>query len=765
MPQPLTIRFDGWTLHRNVGELVRGEEKVRLQDQPLQVLNELLEFPGELVTREQLIARLWPKGVVDYDTGINSAVRKLRVALQDTGDTPRYIETVPRKGYRFIGRIDAEVSPTVATPVPIAPTPPMLPPAPRVRRHSFIYVLGGLLAVAVVGFLIWRKPASTTDGVRPVTVTTPTANPQKNERALAILPLKSASGEEEAKLLASSVSDLLRDRLARFAELTVISNRSAANLGEVVGDVQAAGRKLHAQFVVHGNIERQGDRLQIALLLTDTQTGKQLWADNFERPVSDLAAVREETAAHVARVLHLPAGARAPASPINLEAYQLYVRGQELMSKMRLADAEQAGTMFRRATVLDPGFARAYLANGQALVLAQLIATSDTPPELVARVEKLYERALQLDPTLGEVWIERARLLQDNARAEELYRKGLALSPNYGVGYMRYSELLMSQGRNGEAIEMIDRARHIDPMTPQLHARKGFLLFVQHGDVAGAEALMREALEIDPDFQIALLSLADSRYRWSGEFAEGVSLAERAIALNPDDDSARTTAAMMYLDLDDPQAAEHVLHGVRARSDADVDLAKYRRDVRRAAGIAYGLSDDDDFDSGPYAPLAEAICDAAVQSGDFARAVVWLESKYASGESSLPRRRGVSIAYAVTLKFAGDAERSGRVARSLLATLEAEGVGRPKNWFGREQAAIFAVLGDDAKAMELLEDSQRMRHFARWWYTGEIDPLYEHLHADPRFKALAARAKEHRAQQRALLEEMRNKGVVPRRTG
>src|SRR5436190_298517 len=196
MPQPLTIRFDGWTLRRNVGELVRGEEKVRLQDQPLQVLNELLESPGELVTREQLIARLWPKGVVDYDTGINSAVRKLRVALQDAGETPRYIETVPRKGYRFIGQIEAEVSPTVATPVPIAPTPPMLPPAPRVRRHSFIYVLGGLLAVAVVGFLIWRKPASTTDVVRPMTVTTPTANPQKNERALAILPLKSASGEE-----------------------------------------------------------------------------------------------------------------------------------------------------------------------------------------------------------------------------------------------------------------------------------------------------------------------------------------------------------------------------------------------------------------------------------------------------------------------------------------------------------------------------------------------------------------------------------------
>ena len=434
---------------------------------------------------------------------------------------------------------------------------------------------------------------------------------------------------------------------------------------------------MRAQFVLHGNIERQGDQLLIALELTDTQTGKRLWADNFERPVSELAAVREETAAHVARVLHLPAGAPVPASPINLEAYQLYVRGQKLMSNLRQADAEQAAALFQRATVLDPGFARAYLANGQALLLAHRLDTPETP-ELEARVEKRYERALQLDPTLGEVWIERARLLQDKNRAEELYRKGLALSPNYGVGYMRYSELLMSQARGGEAIEMIDRARRIDPMTPHLHMRKAFMLFVQRSDVAGSEALLREALEINPDFQVALLMLAESRHMWSGEFAEAVGLAERAIALDPDDDVARTSAATMYLDLDDPQAAEHVLRGVRARADADVELAKYRRDVRRAAEIAYGLSDGDDWAAGHFSTLGEAICDAAAQSGDFARAIQLLESKYATGEGSVMRRRGVSVVYAVTLKLAGDNERSGRVARNLLVALTAEEVGRPE---------------------------------------------------------------------------------------
>ena len=546
---------------------------------------------------------------------------------------------------------------------------------------------------------------------------------------MAVLPLNSARSDE-ATLLASSVADLLRDRLASFAELTVISNLSAASLGAVANDVQAAGRKLHAQFVLHGNIERQGDRLQIALELTDTQTGRQLWADHFARPVGELAAVREETAAHVARVLHLPAGAPVPASPINLEAYQLYVRGQKLMSNLRQADAEQAAALFQRATVLDPGFARAYLASGQALLLINRTVTSEKH-ELEARVEKRYERALQLDPTLGEVWIERARLLQDKNRAEELYRKGLALSPNYGVGYMRYSELLMSQARGGEAIEMIDRARRVDPMTPHLHMRKAFMLFVQRSDVAGHEALLREALEINPDFQVALLLLAESRHMWSGEFAEAVSLAERAIALDPDDDLARTSAATMYLDLDDPQAAEHVLRGVRARADADVELAKYRRDVRRAAEIAYGLSDGDDWAAGPFSTLAEAICDAAAQSGDFARAIQLLESKYATGEGSIMRRRGVSVVYAVTLKLAGDAERSGRVARSLLAALNAEESAAQKNWFSRERAALFAVLGEDAKAMELLEVVQRMKQFARWWYTGELDPLYHALAFGP----------------------------------
>jgi DNA-binding winged helix-turn-helix (wHTH) protein len=142
MPVPVsrTIEFDGWTLHLDLGELERAGQRVRLQDQPFQVLHELLSRPGELVTREQLIARLWPKGVVDFDLGLNSVVRKLRVALQDEADTPRYIQTVPRKGYRFIGTVERSAS--VAPELP----PLVVPPGQPERNRTYLHVAGAIVA-------------------------------------------------------------------------------------------------------------------------------------------------------------------------------------------------------------------------------------------------------------------------------------------------------------------------------------------------------------------------------------------------------------------------------------------------------------------------------------------------------------------------------------------------------------------------------------------------------------------------------------------
>jgi TolB-like protein/DNA-binding winged helix-turn-helix (wHTH) protein/Tfp pilus assembly protein PilF len=779
MSHPRTTSFDGWVLRIDLGELVKEGRKIRLQDQPLQILDELLSRPGELVTREQLIARLWPTGVVDFDTGLNSAVRKLRVALQDEAETPRYIETVPRRGYRFIGAIDSPE----AEPAPIPPpqrvavsvstastgessaTAGQPSPDPRSRR-TYTYVAVGVAVLMLAGLIfgLRREAAPTTQvpaaAPQPVSLDSPT---------IAVLPFRAATPGEANEVLALVVTDLVRNRLATFKDIVVIAGGSTARMADAHLDARETGRKLNARFLLHGSAARAGDQIRTEVELVDAASGAQLWSTSFDSSVRDAAALREGIVERVASTLHVPAepvsNAMAPAA-INLEAHQLYVRGQQLLSTQRLDDANAAVELFRRATILDPSFARGYLALAQAQLLTGDL-TDQYSPELLTEVNKSLDRALELDPALGEAWIERALLAQgfarDAVKAEALYRKGLALAPSYGEGYADFSRFLFSQYRKGEAIEMIDRARQIDPLTPDLHLRQAFLLMVSHSDVAAHDRLLREALAINPGFRPALLQLANSNYEYSDEFAEAIRLLEQAIALDPAGEG-RSLAATVYLDLDDPVAAMAVLGKTPDYEAAEVKIAQYQRDRRRAAELARSLAVQ--WQTGPIAPVAEALRDDAIATGDYAPALKLLEARYSMMAGTGPRMwsRGLGLVYAHTLVLAGEAQRGRKLATSILVQLEAESVGRTENWFCRERAAAFAILGDDELALAELAIAQKMKKLYRWWYLAELDPLYEHLRSDPRFQELAERASKHRVEQRALVEQMRRKGEVPKRT-
>ena len=262
MSQPHTTRFDGWMVRMDLGELVKDGRKIRLQEQPLQILDELLAHAGELVTREQLIARLWPKGVVDFDTGLNSAVRKLRVALQDEAETPRYIETVPRKGYRFIGTIDPPATvqvPTAGeTPLPpelAAPTSPIRP-----SRRTYLYAGAAVALLLVVGltFVALRRestPATQTSAV----VAAPAAS--LASRTIAVLPFRAATPGEANETLALVVTDVVRNRLATLNGVVVIATGSMAHLPDAQLDVRETGRKLNAQFLLRGSAAYAGDQI------------------------------------------------------------------------------------------------------------------------------------------------------------------------------------------------------------------------------------------------------------------------------------------------------------------------------------------------------------------------------------------------------------------------------------------------------------------------------------------------------------------------
>jgi DNA-binding winged helix-turn-helix (wHTH) protein/TolB-like protein/Tfp pilus assembly protein PilF len=793
------IQFDGWMLHKDVGELARNGRRIRLQDQPFQVLDELLAHPGELVTREQLIARLWPKVVVDFDTGLNSAVRKLRIALGDVAETPRYIETVPRRGYRFIGTIDPPIMESASTvpaaqraavssPVPPAPEP-VEPPhddfegrappvnAPRLRAYAAVAIAAIavvlLIALARV-FDLRREPSATAEyegGGAP--------GANLAARTLAVLPFHASATDDAGILLAQSVTDLVRNRLAALEDLTVVGISSTSGLTDSQANLRAIGEKLHAQVLLKGVAGRDGDRLHLDVQLVDAQSGEQLWSAAFDRPLTEVATIREEIFGQVAGVLRVPVDQSASTAPagssISLDAYQLYVRGQQLLARSTVADAESAVELFQRATILDPGFARAYLGLGQALEASGdktlpdarsggWVMTRPRTDEVDAQAAKAFDRALELNPALGEAWIERARLPADPVDAEKLYRKGLELAPNYAAGYAHYANFLFRESRAGEAIETITRASQIDPLTPELYQTHAFFLMVTRSDVAGHDRLVREALAINPRLPRALRQLAQSRWEFSGEFADAAQLIERAIAVDPRWTPGRTLAREIYLDLGDRAAAVAVL-GDSLPPDVRMEVAQYDGDRKRAAALLADLDLESSRDtSGSHSPVAEAIRDGAIATGEFGPAVRLLGSVHAAREK-LPAMwsRGFSLVYAHTLVLAGEVERGRRLAESTLALVDTHGVGRAENWFSRERAAAFAVLRDDGRALDELENSVRTGKLYRWWYLAGHDPLYEHLWGHPRFKALDAQARQHIDRQRALLEELRRSDAVPRR--
>ena len=764
LSHPRAIRFDGWVLRMDSGELAKDGRKTRLQDQPLQILEELLRHPGELVTREQLIARLWPKGVVDFDTGLNSAVRKLRIALQDEVETPRYIETVPRKGYRFIAAID----PPETTAPPPSPPPATAPPTAPVGRPRRTHLYAGgsvaLLLIAALTFVAIRREQP------PVSQSSPAAAPRSSldSRTIAVLPFRAATPGEANEELALVVTDVLRYRLAAIDGVTSIGTGSMARLHNPELDPREIGRKLNARFLLQGSTARLGDQISTEAELVDAASGARVWSASFDHSVKDVALLREaivERVAHDLQIAAQPAAgpAAAPAT-IDLDAYLLYVRGWQrlLMHADQLDEVKAVIELFRRATILDPSFALGYLSLEEAQLQADFL-TKGQSPELRVEARQALDRALELNPAFGEAWIDRASLADDPVRAEEWYRKGLALAPSYAGGYAEFSGFLFGQHRKGEAIEMMNRARRLDPLAPELHVRQAFMVMVGRSDVAAHDRLLREALTISPGFEPALFQLAVSKYEYSGEFAQAIRLAEEIISQHPATNS-RNLAATIYLDLDDPAAATAVLGKSPDDAASQVKIAQYQHDPRRAAELAWSVHND--TETAPTAPIAEALRDGAIASGDLASVLKQLETRYAIQATAAEPRlwsRGLGLVYAHTLVLAGETERGRKLATSILVQLEAESVGRTENWFCRERAAAFAILGDDERALAELAIAQKMRKYYRWWYLAELDPLYARFRSEPRFRALTDQARQYRVEQRALLEQMRSKGEVPKR--
>jgi DNA-binding winged helix-turn-helix (wHTH) protein/TolB-like protein/tetratricopeptide (TPR) repeat protein len=721
---------------------------VALTPRAFDLLLEFVRRPQVLITKAQLLAALWPQTVVE-DNNLDHTVFTLRQALGERRGEHRYIQTIHRRGYQFT----VPVQLVTAAPVPAQIDPPVAASRPRWNRAAMIATVAGLVLAMALGVILLHGTASRSLPAQ--------ANAAGDTGILAVR-LFHSEPDEESELLADAVTALLEHRFTAITGLPVISPATIRSLRNVEGAAEL-GRRAHARFVLGGDVTRKGQQLHLSATLTDAANNAVLWAKEFDRSVADITAVREEIVAHVVDAMRLAPSVADPAelAAIDLGVYELYLQAERLMRAGALpADTSKATLLFSRTTVLDPRFARGYLGVGQALMYTHELQphlTTVQRSDITAQARAAIDRALELNPALGEAWVAKARLTIDEAEADGMFRRGLRLRPNYTVGAMFYYDFLMEHGRAGEAIDVIDRARRLEPTSPTLLWLQAVALMAARSDVATSEQYLRQALRMEGGEDVATIQLALSLQHNSGRFAEAL----RLFRSRPPDNFVRASMAILYLDLDDLPAAIEVWNGSDPPPQFQLMvISQYQRQTAAAAKVARGL-----FAAGAtgmYGLAAEALRDHAVATGDYAAALAVMEPAYAA-----PRRAGTqtpialeSIPVAHLLILSGETERGRNMARALLVGLDGDEIGRPAHWYSLERARLFALLGEDDKAIEELAASQRLNHWSRWWYIGEIDPVFAHLHRDPRFKALVASARAHRAAQRALVEDMRRKGEI-----
>lgn len=487
---PPVVRFDGFEVDLRSRELRRDGERIRLQDQPFHILAMLLEQPGEVVTREAIRARLWPEGTfVDFEHSVNAAIKRLRSALGDAAEKPRYVETLPRRGYRFVAAIDDSATAIAAA------MPRQLLNAPRKPR-------------------------------------------------LVVLPFTNLS-DATADFFSDGMTEEMIAQLGRRCadRIGVLARYSSMLYKNVVRGASEIGEALCADYLVAGSVRRDGNRVRITAQLVETRGETHVWADSYDRDLSDCLAVQAEVATQIvqALMLELLPSQSAAAATTHPAAYQAFLRGRYQWNRQGEVGLKDAIAFYDEALTIDPQFAKAYSARARARVsLCEYYAAEPRAELNRAREDAL--RALSFDPgdaeahlALGEV---RRTLDWDWASAEAAYRTALAANPNSEAALRYYAVFLAARGRR-EALPTVDRARSLDPLCLTVHTSAAFVRYFGRAYEDAAQHF-QDTLAIDPAFTLARRGLAAAQVQ--------MGRADAAIAtLRSIDDAARDPVSEAWL--------------------------------------------------------------------------------------------------------------------------------------------------------------------------------------------------------------------------
>lgn len=492
------VQFGVFELDLQHAELRKQGVKVKLQEQPLKILQILLENPGQVVTREQLRSRIWPADTfVEFDQGLYSAMARLRDGLGDSSDSPRFIQTVARRGYRFIAPVSAPVSP-IAGEMPRA----TMPDQQGLRRHLFRLwtssllagLLGGaLLLVIVLTFDI----AGAREWLRNRTIPI---------RSIAVLPLENLSLDPEQEYFADGMTDELITTLAQMGTVRVVSRTSVMRYKKISEPLAQVARELNVDAVVEGTIERSGNRVRIRIQLIQAASDRHLWAQTYDRDFGEALALESEAAGDIVREIRsgfTPAQKQrwVAERKVAPDAYEAYLKGLYFSNKRNAEAFARAIEYFNQAIATDSKYAAAYSGLSDALV-GEVFA--GTPAEKVREKATWSARkAIELDPSSAEAHNSLGAIREfwdwDWGAAEEEYRRAIELNPNFSAGHQDYAFFLAFQGRFEQAIAEAQRSQDLDPLSP--FVRTTFCLELRVARrYAEAVQKCRQALELDPNF-------------------------------------------------------------------------------------------------------------------------------------------------------------------------------------------------------------------------------------------------------------------------
>lgn len=575
---PVRLRFGVFEVDLRAGELRKHGVKLRLPEQPFQVLAMLLERPGETVTREELRDRLWTaETFVDFDHGVNKAVSRIRDALGDSATSPRFVETIARRGYRFIAdvavaegaaparreatadlvRLDGKSLATVGAPTS---------PAGGFRRWYPWTITGVALALASI-VIVWALQSRAAQS-GPI-------------RSLAVLPLENLSGDDSQEYFADGMTDELIARLGQISALRVISRTSVMPYKRARKPLPQIARELNVDAVIEGTVLRAGGQVRITAQLIEARDDKHLWSDSYDGDLRDMLTLQNTVARAIAEQIRINLNPQEQAAlkrkkVVDPEAYEAYLKGRYFWNKRTGDGLQEAVAYFNRAIERDPTYAQPYsgLADAYAL-LGDWEYGVLAPREALPRAKAWAVKALQLDGMLGEAHTSLAFCLDafdwDLKSAETEFRRGMELNPGYATAHHWYAWHLSVLGKNGDAIAELKKAQALDPLSLIINADLAELLLIAHFTDKSIQQ-SRKTIEMDVNFPLAHNQLGVA-YLQGQRHDEAIAELQKAVGLSAGSPTCIANLARAFAVSGRRKEALQLLGDLKTRSRASYSNA------------------------------------------------------------------------------------------------------------------------------------------------------------------------------------------------